>query len=98
MYQNPRPCWNVVSVVVPFLGVGCAIAVYCLGDYFFHEHPAHFLKHGAMTLGVFLVFGFASAFIALARSERLWGLTALGFALNAPFAIIAVAAPWGWPF
>jgi hypothetical protein len=56
------------------------------------------LKVGVMALGVFLILGFVSACVALVRSERLWGVTALGMALNSPFALIAVAAPWDWPF
>jgi hypothetical protein len=95
--QRPRPCWNVLSAIAPFLGIGGAIVAYCLGQYFFHQHPAH-LKTAAMTFGAFLLFGFISACIALVRSERLWGITALGIAINAPFAFIAWAAPWDWPF
>ena len=98
MDQWPRPCWNVLSIFAPFLGIACGFSVLFLGDYFFQQHPAHFLKHGAITLGVFLAIGFASACIAFARSERLWGITALGMVLNAPFVFIAVAAPWDWPF
>jgi hypothetical protein len=56
------------------------------------------LKAGVMALGVFLILGFVSACVALVRSERLWGVTALGMVLNSPFVLIAVAAPWDWPF
>ena len=98
MFRRPRPYWNVLSVFAPFLGIACAFSVLFLGDYFFQQHPAHFLKHGAMTLGVFLVFGFVSACIALIRSERFWGITVLAMVLNSPFVLIAVAAPWDWPF
>jgi hypothetical protein len=51
-----------------------------------------------MTIGFFLLFGFVSACIALLRRERLWGLTAFGLVLNAPFLLIVWWAPWDMPF
>lgn len=95
MYVRPRPCWNVLSVLAPFLGLGGALVAAFFQD---GEHAVHVFKVAEMTLGVFLVFGFAFACIALVRSERLWGITALGIALNSPFLLIALHAPWDMPF
>ena len=94
MDQRPRPCWNVASVLAPFVGIACALLAGFLRD----GHPMSGLKVGVMALGVFLILGFVSACVALVRSERLWGVTALGMVLNSPFVLIAVAAPWDWPF
>jgi hypothetical protein len=94
MDQRPRPCWNVASVLAPFVGIACALLAGVLRG----GHPMSGLKVGVMALGVFLILGFVSACVALVRSERLWGVTALGMALNSPFVLIAVAAPWDWPF
>ena len=94
MDQRPRACWNVLSVFAPVAGFAGALLTGLIRN----GHPMSGLKVGVMTLGVFLALGFVSACIALVRSERLWGLTALGMALNVPFALILVMAPWDWPF
>ena len=80
MDQRPRPCWNVASVLAPFVGFVCALLVGFIRD----GHPMSGLKAGLMTMGVFLLLGFLSACIALVRSERLWGVTVLGMVLNSP--------------
>ena len=98
MYERPRPCWNVLSAFTPLFAFVCACLVIGVEDYFYHEHPAHYAKTGAYTLGVVLAFGFGFGCIALFRWERLWGITALGLALNAPFVLIVMAAPWDWGF
>ena len=90
MHHRPRPCFNVLSVLTPVLSLIGAIAAVCLEDYFFHEHPAHYIKTAGMSIGVFLLFGFVSACIALVRKERLWGITALGLALNSPWLLIVL--------
>jgi hypothetical protein len=72
----PRPpaCWNVISVFAPFVGLLCA-----------------FLVGGLMAggwdrmwwmAGLAFGFGLLSGLIALARGERLIGITALGLFLN----------------
>src|SRR6476469_7319253 len=92
-----RPCYNLLSVASPIVGILGAIVVVCVEDFLYHEHPAHYPKTAAMTYAVFLLFGFVSACIALLRKERWWGVTAAGLALNAPFAFIVWLAPWDWP-
>ena len=94
-YQRPRPCWNILSALTPFLGLGGAI----LSAYFQEgEHFVHVAKVAEMTLGVFLAFGFVFGCIALVRFERIWGITALGIVLNAPFILVLVHRPWDMPF
>jgi hypothetical protein len=72
----PRPpaCWNVISVFAPFVGLLCA-----------------FLVGGLMAggwdrmwwmAGLGVGFGLLSGLIALARGERLSGITALGLFVN----------------
>jgi hypothetical protein len=94
----PRPCYNLLSVATPILGIVGAIIVVCVEDYFYHEHPAHYPKTASMTYAVYLLFGFVSACVAVWRRERSWGVTALGLALDVPFVFIARLAPWDWPF
>jgi hypothetical protein len=86
--------WNVVSVVIPLLGL---LAGPLLGIFVFD-----LLKHGSyhpMELALpaligwltFCAAGTAAAGIAMLRAERLWGVTAVGFLLSAaPLVVCAV--------
>ena len=94
MDPRPRPCWNVLSALAPLAGFACALLAALIRN----GHSMSALKAGVTTLGVFLFVGFVFACIAIVRSERMWGITAIGMALNAPFILVAVAAPWDWPF
>jgi len=78
--------WNVLSVLIPLAGWIIAYCVtisinYPKSDAMIDSRPI--FVFGLIVI-VASILGSISAFVALARSERLWGITALGFALNAP--------------
>jgi hypothetical protein len=66
--SRPSPCWNVISVVAPFLGLLSALVIVAL----WRGHPLGLI---APCLGLFFGFsavGLVSAFVAIARWERPW--------------------------
>jgi hypothetical protein len=80
------PGWNVLSVLAPVIGFLGALLVAMN----WHGHPMGMILP---CLGVFagsLGLGLFSALVAFFRSERCWGLTALGLILNGvPFTLAA---------
>ena len=86
------PRYNLLSVAAPFLGVFAALAL--LGVFGAEGHWYWTWRGeavGAVLIGSCVV-GLAFALTALARSERLWGLTALGLLLNAPLPLMLLRA------
>src|SRR5262249_47775413 len=89
---TPKPCpgprYNLLSVAAPFLGV---LAVLVFMGIVGTEGHWYWTWRGGAAMGILAsacVVGVVFAFVALARSERLWGLTALGFFLNAPLPLL----------
>jgi hypothetical protein len=83
-----RPRCNILSVAAPLLGVLAAVIV--LGAFGADGHW-YWTWRGGVVMGLVAgscVVGAVLAGIALARSERLWGLTALGLALNVPLPLL----------
>ena len=81
---RPSPRYNVISVGMPFLGV--AAVFWFLGII---EAGGHWYMtwRGPAALAILTcpcVAGIVFASVAWVRSERLWGLTILGFFLNLP--------------
>jgi hypothetical protein len=82
--------WNVVSVCIPFSGVLCGPL---LGMFVFDRlrggnsyHPMELIAPALLGWLTFCAVGLVATSMALLRNERLWGLTAFGFFLNAlPF-------------
>src|SRR5262249_46772338 len=80
--NGQRPArWNVVSVWTPFMGFLAGLFVGICGNGFLGMDGVFW---GFRVWFGFCCFGFIAAVIALAREERPWGVTALGFILNLP--------------
>ncbi|MCI0639039.1 MAG: hypothetical protein L0Y72_32005 [Gemmataceae bacterium] len=89
------PCWNVVSLTTPFAGFLCGFFVGTAGHgILWHGHPIDGIFWGVAVWAVFCVLGLVAVGIAGFRSERLWGITAVGLILNAilPLVILWEAA------
>ena|SRR5436305_10315159 len=99
MRRRSRPYLNVVSVLTPFVGIALGIPFGLLVVWATNGHPAAMAKPWAGCYACFVVVGLLSGCIALARSERLWGITVVGLAMNAALlAHLVWWAPWDWPF
>jgi hypothetical protein len=98
---TPRstPCYNLISVGAPFLGLLGGIGSFCLPGGGGHPEWTWRAGLGIGILELAGLIGFLSALKALVRSEKLWGLTVFGLILNAPF--VALLFYWallglGW--
>jgi hypothetical protein len=99
MRQRSRPCWNIVSVLAPFAGLVLAIPFGLWVVSITESHPAAMAKPSASFFAVSAVVGLLSGCIALARSERLWGISIVGLAVNAAIlALLVYSDPWSGPF
>jgi hypothetical protein len=90
--SGPSPFYNVISIVAPILGV---VAVFVFVGIFGNENHWYGSWQAATAMGILggsCFLGFVLAFIALARSERLWGLTAVGLILNSPLLVLLLWA------
>src|SRR5262249_59409650 len=83
---------NIVSVLAPLAGLALAIPLGLLVVWITDSHGAAMVKHSATFFAVALAVGLLSGCIALARSERLWGISIVGLAVNA--AILALLVYW----
>lgn len=95
MDERRPPRWNLVSICTPLVGFLCAVvattaAVKWLG----YERGVIFDELPILVLTAFGVFGLIAAGVALFRTERLWGLTALGIVVNAPALYILCIIQW----
>lgn len=87
MSERCAPRWNLFSLATPLIGYLCAVAVAALFD------PQAIISLPAFAAwGSFCILGLIAGIIASFRKERLWGLTALGFLLNAPLPMIGLYA------
>ena len=97
MRQRSRPCWNVVSVLAPFAGLVLAMpfGVWMTWD----SGLRGMAEPSASFFAVFAGVGLLSSCLALARSERLWGISIFGLAVNAVIlALLVYWDRWWWPF
>ncbi len=90
-----RPArWNVVSVLVPLVGLLCGPL---LGIVVFHVlkhgsyHPMEMAWPAIVGWLAFCGCGVVAAGIGMLRSERLWGITAFGFILSALPLVVCAA-------
>ena len=99
MRRRPLPILNVFSVLAPFAGLALAIPFGLLVIWITGGHPAGMCKPSASFFAVSVVVGLLSGCIALARSERLWGISIAGLAVNAAIlALLVYWDPWSGPF
>jgi len=85
--RRPRPCFNLMSVMAPFVGVVAIIAFLGLTGAGGHWYWGWRGTWVAFLLGASCSAGLVAGLVATARKERLWGLTAVGVLLNAPVAM-----------
>lgn len=82
--MRPGPRYNIVSIGAPFLGgVSVVMFLWISGV----EGHWHWTWRGPAAMSILAsscVAGLVSGLLALARSERLWGLTALDLLINIP--------------
>ena len=81
-----------ISIVAPILGV---VAVFVFFGIFGNEGHWYWGWRGATVMGILggsCFLGFVLALIALARSERRWGLTVFGLILNSPLLVLLLWA------
>ena len=77
--------WNVISVCIPFVGFVVGVVVGAGGrDVLWDGHPMDGVMWGFRVWFGFCALGLLSALIAIVRSERMWGVTLVGFLLNVP--------------
>jgi hypothetical protein len=95
--------WNTVSTCMPFLGLLFAMGLLfalastdALGQMLGISHPAAVVAAALSFWLGFGVLGLVAAVFALVRAERLWGITLVGFLLNAPLALVFVLWDGGW--
>jgi hypothetical protein len=80
------PQWNVISILMPALGFLVALLSWVSGFLEMLGVGSHPMNQGAAALAVWFGFGppgAVAAIIAWLRSERLRGITAAGFVVNA---------------
>jgi len=82
--RRPRPCFNLMSVLAPFVGIAAIIAFLGLTGADGHWYWGWWGAWVAFLLGASCLAGLVAGLVATARKERLWGLTAVGVLLNAP--------------
>jgi hypothetical protein len=89
MAEQRPPRWNIASVCAPFVGHLAGFLLSLAGEgVLWHRE---IIDEPAIVIwAVFCVFGLIAAGIALFRKERLWGITAIGFALNAPLPFLVL--------
>jgi hypothetical protein len=84
------PQWNVISVLMPALGFLVALLSWLSGLFEMLGVGSHPMNQGAAALAVWFGFGppgVVAAIMAWVRSERLRGMTAAGFVVNALLAV-----------
>jgi hypothetical protein len=89
---RPSPRYNLLSVAAPFAGVLAALGFLAL---FGAEGHWYWTWRGGVAMGLLAgacAVGLVLGVIALARSERLWGLTAVGLLLNTPVPLALLVA------
>jgi hypothetical protein len=94
--QKPRPTprCNLLSLISPMVGIIGAIIFFAIVgvDSFYSREMAWKGPTAMSILGSSCVVGLIFSLVAFARSERLRGLTVLGFLLNAPLPLTLVWA------
>ena len=81
---RPSPRYNLFSVAALFLGVIAFLIFLAAIEYTDPMHSPEWQTGVALIiLGGAGLIGFVLGYMALASSERLWGLTAFGLLLNA---------------
>jgi hypothetical protein len=86
-------------VLAPFAGLVLAIPFGLLVVWITASHGAEIVKTSATFFGVSAGVGLLSGCIAMARSERLWGISIVGLAVNAAIlAFLVYWDRWWWPF
>src|SRR5262249_49160182 len=82
------PRCNLISVGAPFLGALAVVGfLWVVGT----DGHWYWTWRGPVAMGILAgpcFVGIVLAFVALARSERLWGLTVVGLVLNAPLPLL----------
>jgi hypothetical protein len=79
---RPGACCNAISLYAPIIGVIATGAFVGAADSKWHWSWAVYLTPAIGILLGFFLLGFVFALAAVIRSERLWGLTAVGLILN----------------
>jgi hypothetical protein len=83
------PCYDILSVVAPFLGLLAFVIFLGAVDYTDPMHSPDWQTGVALILlGGAGLPGFILGCIAGQRSEKLWSLTNLGLVLNAPLLLV----------
>ena len=81
---RPSPRYNVISVGMPFLGVAALFWFFSVIGASGHWYLTWQGPAALAILTCPVLAGIVFASMAWVRSERLWGLTILGFFLNLP--------------
>src|SRR5262245_14233904 len=100
--RRPRPCFNLMSVLAPFVGILATIMFLGLtgdgGLWYWNLGSGD--AWVAFFLGASCLAGLVTGLVATVRKEQMWGLTAVGMLLNAPvvmaFLVASVSALIGW--
>ena len=85
---RPSPRYNVASVAAPFVGVVAVLVFLGIVGTEGHWYWTWRGPAAVSILAAFCVAGMVSAFVALARSERVPALTVFGLILNAPVPLV----------
>jgi hypothetical protein len=72
----------VISLLSPFIGLRYGFLVYYVVCERFGRGWARGAEAGILTLVGFVLLGLLCAVASLARSEKVWGITAVGLLLN----------------
>jgi hypothetical protein len=95
---RPAPRLNVASVVAPISGVLVGCVVFYVLDNQFNWWAGQAVDAGIRTLAWFVAIGFVCAFVALARGEKWWGVTAFGLIMNGVLLVAFVQKNYSlWP-
>ena len=91
--------FGVVCVLAPFVGITLSIPFGLLVVWASGAHGAALVKPSASFFAASVVVGLLSGCMALARSERMSGMSIVALAVNAAIlALLVYWDPWSGPF
>ena len=89
MIEQRPPRLNIASVCTPFVGFLAGGLLSMAGEGVLW-HRSIIDEPAIVIWAAFCIFGLIAAGIAVFRKERFWGLTAIGFSLNAPLPFLVL--------